>query len=102
LDCPEEIEKLRFSLCPSLKGGCIIFQGSMVALDKIYFFFQCNSLIVIFLLGMPFSKPLFTVSYMFLTAGVSGFALTFIYIMVSLYVLFLSFDSVASAGFLVA
>jgi hypothetical protein len=51
---------------------------------------------------MPFSKPLFTVSYMFLTAGVSGFALTFIYIMVSLYVLFLSFDSVASAGFLVA
>ncbi|KAJ3669467.1 hypothetical protein LUZ60_011417 [Juncus effusus] len=34
------------------------------------------------LLGMPFSKPLYTVSYMFLTAGISGFALVFIYLMV--------------------
>ncbi|KAF3334342.1 heparan-alpha-glucosaminide N-acetyltransferase-like protein [Carex littledalei] len=36
------------------------------------------------LLGMPFSKPLYSVSYMFLTAGVSGFALIFIYFMVDI------------------
>ncbi|XP_078161764.1 uncharacterized protein LOC144557087 isoform X3 [Carex rostrata] len=34
--------------------------------------------------GMPFSKPLYSVSYMFLTAGVSGFALIFIYFMVDI------------------
>ncbi|KAJ4820811.1 heparan-alpha-glucosaminide N-acetyltransferase-like protein (DUF1624) [Rhynchospora pubera] len=36
------------------------------------------------LFGMPFSKPLYTVSYMFLTAGVSGFALASIYFMVDI------------------
>ncbi|KAF3334552.1 heparan-alpha-glucosaminide N-acetyltransferase-like isoform X1 [Carex littledalei] len=43
-----------------------------------------QTLIVILLLGMPFSKPLYSVSYMFLTAGVSGFALIFIYFMVDI------------------
>jgi heparan-alpha-glucosaminide N-acetyltransferase len=34
-------------------------------------------------LGMPFSKPLYTVSYMLLTAGVSGFLLLLLYYIVS-------------------
>ncbi|XP_010931719.1 uncharacterized protein [Elaeis guineensis] len=34
------------------------------------------------LVGMPFSKPLYTLSYMFLTTGVSGFLLTLIYYMI--------------------
>ncbi|CAL4902850.1 unnamed protein product [Urochloa decumbens] len=34
------------------------------------------------LLGMPFSKPLYTVSYMLLTAGVSGFLLLLLYYIV--------------------
>lgn len=33
--------------------------------------------------GMPFSKPLYTLSYMLLTTGVSGFLLTLIYYIVS-------------------
>lgn len=35
-------------------------------------------------LGMPFSKPLYTVSYMLLTGGVSGFLLLLLYYIVSL------------------
>ncbi|GJN35994.1 hypothetical protein PR202_gb24816 [Eleusine coracana subsp. coracana] len=35
------------------------------------------------LLGMPFSKPLYTVSYMLLTGGVSGFLLLLLYYIVS-------------------
>ncbi|KAL0903169.1 hypothetical protein M5K25_027526 [Dendrobium thyrsiflorum] len=34
------------------------------------------------LLGMPLSKPLYTLSYMFLTGGASGVALSFIYYLV--------------------
>jgi hypothetical protein len=34
-------------------------------------------------LGMPFSKPLYTVSYMLLTGGVSGFLLLLLYYIVS-------------------
>ncbi|XP_073009907.1 uncharacterized protein [Typha latifolia] len=36
------------------------------------------------LLGMPFSKPLYTLSYMFLTTGVSGFLLSLIYCIVDI------------------
>ncbi|CAA0831971.1 Protein of unknown function (DUF1624 [Striga hermonthica] len=36
------------------------------------------------LLGVPFSKPLYTLSYMFITAGASGFLLTAIYFMVDI------------------
>lgn len=36
-----------------------------------------------FFVGMPFSKPLYTLSYMFLTAGVSGFLFILIYFIVS-------------------
>ncbi|GER44341.1 hypothetical protein STAS_21238, partial [Striga asiatica] len=35
-------------------------------------------------LGVPFSKPLYTLSYMFITAGASGFLLTAIYFMVDI------------------
>jgi len=37
---------------------------------------------LLLLLGMPFSKPLYTVSYMLLSAGVSGFLLLLLYYIV--------------------
>ncbi|OAY67520.1 Heparan-alpha-glucosaminide N-acetyltransferase [Ananas comosus] len=37
---------------------------------------------IVWLSGMPFSKPLYTMSYMFLTAGISGFLLTLMYYVV--------------------
>lgn len=33
--------------------------------------------------GIPFSKPLYTLSYMFVTAGASGFVLTVVFYIVS-------------------
>ncbi|XP_066366307.1 uncharacterized protein [Miscanthus floridulus] len=40
------------------------------------------SAFLVLLLGMPFSKPLYTVSYMLLTGGVSGFLLLLLYYIV--------------------
>ncbi|KAG8653252.1 hypothetical protein MANES_05G001400v8 [Manihot esculenta] len=40
---------------------------------------------VLKLLGIPFSKPLYTLSYMFITAGASGLLLTIIFYVVSLW-----------------
>ncbi|KAJ1261787.1 hypothetical protein BS78_09G057400 [Paspalum vaginatum] len=40
------------------------------------------SAFLVVLLGMPFSKPLYTVSYMLLTGGVSGFLLLLLYYIV--------------------
>lgn len=40
--------------------------------------------VIVKLVGMPFSKPLYTLSYMFLTTGVSGFLLTLIYYIIDI------------------
>ncbi|KAK8967531.1 hypothetical protein KSP40_PGU006401 [Platanthera guangdongensis] len=49
-----------------------------VVSSLVFLLFAC----VLVVLGMPLSKPLYTLSYMFLTAGASGLALSFIYYLV--------------------
>jgi heparan-alpha-glucosaminide N-acetyltransferase len=55
--------------------------------QRMLFWLLASTVLTIFaflllLLGMPFSKPLYTVSYMLLTAGVSGFLLLLLYYIV--------------------
>jgi len=55
--------------------------------QRMLFWLLASTVLTIFaflllLLGMPFSKPLYTVSYMLLSAGVSGFLLLLLYYIV--------------------
>ncbi|PKA48923.1 heparan-alpha-glucosaminide N-acetyltransferase [Apostasia shenzhenica] len=63
----------------SIQNSATYFHPSLITC-KLHF--CASGLLVLVISGLPLSKPLYTLSYMFLTAGASGIVLTFIYYLV--------------------